>query len=132
MKRLEEREYRVVRGTETELAGYDRRLTLPSGFSQSVLGGRQVTLTLTRQGGGLGADYDELRVGRAVYTVLADLVVTAKDGAATPQGLAAIAEQISREHGHKPWIALTYDGFADKVNPERVADLAEQVRRRET
>jgi ABC-type Na+ efflux pump permease subunit len=91
VKRLEEREYRVVRGTETELAGYDRRLTLPSGFSQSVLGGRQVTLTLTRQGGGLGADYDELRVGRAVYTVLADLVVTAKDGAATPQGLAAIA-----------------------------------------
>ena len=48
-----------------------------------------------------------------------------------PGGIvAAIAEQISREHAHKPWISLTYDGFTDKVNPERVADLAEQVRRR--
>ena len=48
-----------------------------------------------------------------------------------PGGIvAALAEQISKEHGHKPWISLTFDGFADKVNPERVADLAEQVRQR--
>lgn len=46
-----------------------------------------------------------------------------------PGGIvAAIAEQVSRQHGNKPWISLTFDGFADKVNPERVADLAEQVR----
>ena len=48
-----------------------------------------------------------------------------------PGGIvAAISERISAERGHKPWISLTYDGFADKVNPERVADLAEQVRHR--
>jgi ABC-type multidrug transport system permease subunit len=64
---------------------------LPAAFSQSVLAGRQVTVTLTRKGGGLGADYDELRVTRAVYTLLADLVVGAREGAATPQGLAAVA-----------------------------------------
>lgn len=47
-----------------------------------------------------------------------------------PGGIvAALAEQISREYGHKPWISLTYDGFPDKVNAERVADLAEQLRR---
>ncbi|MBI2952698.1 MAG: hypothetical protein HYY30_00155 [Chloroflexi bacterium] len=46
-----------------------------------------------------------------------------------PGGIvAALAEEISKEFGNKPWISLTYDGFADKVNPERIADLAEQVR----
>ena len=46
-----------------------------------------------------------------------------------PGGIvAAFAEQISKQHGYKPWISLTFDGFPDKVNPERVADLAEQVR----
>lgn len=46
-----------------------------------------------------------------------------------PGGIvAALSEQISREHGYKPWISLTFDGFADQVNPERVADLAEQLR----
>jgi ABC-2 type transport system permease protein len=91
VKRLEERGYGVVRGTDSQLAAYDRRLTLPAGFSQSVLAGRQVTVTLTRKGGGLGADYDELRGTRAVYTVLADLVVTAKDGTTSAQSLAAVA-----------------------------------------
>jgi predicted CoA-substrate-specific enzyme activase len=48
-----------------------------------------------------------------------------------PGGIvAALSEQISREHGYKPWISLTFDGFADQVNPERVADLAEQLRHR--
>ncbi|MHB1295749.1 MAG: BadF/BadG/BcrA/BcrD ATPase family protein [Anaerolineae bacterium] len=47
-----------------------------------------------------------------------------------PGGIvAAIAERVSRRYG-KPWISLTYDGFADRVNPERIADLAEQVKRR--
>ncbi|MBI4321272.1 MAG: hypothetical protein HY675_22505 [Chloroflexi bacterium] len=41
--------------------------------------------------------------------------------------VAAMSEQISKQHGNKPWISLTYDGFADKVNPERIADFAEQL-----
>lgn len=46
-----------------------------------------------------------------------------------PGGIvAAFAEQISKKYGGKPWISLTYDGFPDKVNPERVADFAEQIR----
>ena len=49
-----------------------------------------------------------------------------------PGGIvAALAEQISVEYDHKPWISLTYDGFPDKVNPERVADLAEQLKHQE-
>lgn len=42
--------------------------------------------------------------------------------------VAAFGEQISKEHGSKPWISLTYDGFPDKVNSEKIADFAEQVR----
>lgn len=48
-----------------------------------------------------------------------------------PGGIvAAFAEQISKQHDGKPWISLAYDGFADKVNPERIADFAQQVRHR--
>ena len=48
-----------------------------------------------------------------------------------PGGIvAALGELISSEYDHKPWISLTYDGFPDKVNPERIADLAEQLRHR--
>jgi predicted CoA-substrate-specific enzyme activase len=48
-----------------------------------------------------------------------------------PGGIvAAIAPQISKEFGDKPWISLTFDGFTDRVNSERIADLAEQLRHR--
>jgi predicted CoA-substrate-specific enzyme activase len=46
-----------------------------------------------------------------------------------PGGIvAAFSEEISRQNGHKPWISLTFDGFTDRVNPERIADLAAQLR----
>jgi len=93
-KRLEERKYLVVRGTASELAGYDRLLSVPAGFTRSVLAGEPVSVTLTRKGSGLGADYDELRVTRAVYTVLADLVVAGTP--VTLQGLTAVAAQPHR------------------------------------
>jgi len=41
--------------------------------------------------------------------------------------VAAIAAQASRANADKPWANLTYDGFSDTVNAEKVADLAEQV-----
>jgi len=45
-----------------------------------------------------------------------------------PGGIvAAFAEGVSKRYA-KPWISLTYDGFEDKVNPERIADLAELLR----
>jgi len=48
-----------------------------------------------------------------------------------PGGIvAALAQQISKEFGNKPWISLTFDGFTDRVNPERITDLAEQLRHR--
>ena len=49
-----------------------------------------------------------------------------------PGGIvAAFSEEISRQYGHKPWVSLTFDGFTDRVNPERIADLAAQLRHRQ-
>jgi ABC-type Na+ efflux pump permease subunit len=87
VRRLEERNYRVPRvKSEEELRRYQRQLRVPPGFTEAVLKGRPASVKLERAGGGLGADYDQLRVSRAVYSVLADLVVVSKDaGAPTPE-----------------------------------------------
>lgn len=47
-----------------------------------------------------------------------------------PGGIvASFAEQISRNNnGSKPWISLTFDGFANTVNQQQVASFAEQIR----
>jgi ABC-type Na+ efflux pump permease subunit len=95
LRRLEERNYRVVRaGSQEQLASYRRRLVVPAGFTASVLAGKPVKVTLTRAGDGLDANYDQVRVGRAVYSVLADLMVVAKDQEAPGVGdLARLAAQ---------------------------------------
>ncbi len=79
LRRLEERGYRVVRvrGPE-ELARHRRRLAIPAGFTAAALAGKPVKVSLTRAGGGLDGNYDQIRVSRAVYTVLADLIVVSK------------------------------------------------------
>jgi ABC-2 type transport system permease protein len=91
-RRLEAQGYKVIRVDEPALPAYTRRIRAPAGFTESVLAGRQVILKLSRTGGGLGADYEEIRVRRAAYTVLADLIVATKDGApVTTAGLAKLA-----------------------------------------
>ncbi len=80
-RRLEAQGYKVDRVDEQKLLSYTRRIRVPKGFTESVLAGHQVVVKLSRTGGGLGADYDEIRVKRAAYSVLADLVVATKDGA---------------------------------------------------
>jgi ABC-type Na+ efflux pump permease subunit len=85
VRRLEALGYKVDRVDAQKLQSYGRRITVPASFTESVLAGKQAVLKLSRTGGGLGADYDEIRVKRAAYTVLADLVVAMKDGGkATP------------------------------------------------
>jgi len=80
LRRLEERDYQVVRvRSAEELAKYRRRLTVPPGFTAAVLVGTQVKVGLTCSGEGLDAEYDQVRVARAVYTVLADLLVVSRD-----------------------------------------------------
>lgn len=62
-----------------------RRLMIPSGFTTAVLSGQITEVELTLDGGDLGGEFDEIRVQRAVYTVLADLATAATR---TPDGAA--------------------------------------------
>ena len=79
--RLKDRQFQVDKPqTQTEFAAADRRLLLPAGFTDSVLADRPVKLHFTRDEGGLGNDYDRVRVGRAVYTLLADVIVSGEAG----------------------------------------------------
>jgi ABC-2 type transport system permease protein len=80
-RRLEERGYRVVRPAPgSDAARYTRRLTVPPGFTDNVVSGKPMKVRLTRSGGGLDANYDEVRAGRAVYSLLADLIVVDGEG----------------------------------------------------
>lgn len=97
-RRLEEQNFAVATpATEEEAEQYVRRLTLPEptaghdDLTASVLAGNQAVLTFDRRGEDLNRQYDQLRVSRAVYTVLADLAAASVlDGGASPETFAAI------------------------------------------
>ncbi len=59
---------------------YSRRLTFPAGLADKVLAGEPATLVLAVDRSGLGREYDRLRVARAVYTTLADVVASRAGG----------------------------------------------------
>jgi ABC-2 type transport system permease protein len=78
--------YKVHRVDAGDLGRYNRRITIPAGFTEAVLVGKQSTISFSRTGTGLNADYDEIRVKRAAYGVLADLIAASKrTGKATPE-----------------------------------------------
>ena len=88
--RLERLGYRPVKvADEAALARFERRLIVPAGFSAAVLQGRPMKVKFSRTGGGMNADYDEVRINRAVYGVLADLILLRSRG--TPASAPALA-----------------------------------------
>jgi len=87
--RLEQRNFEI---NHTE--NFFRQLRVPAGFTASVLGGKPVKLELTRYGGGVDADYDQTRIARSVYTVLADLIaVLSKGGTPSTDSFAQLSRQ---------------------------------------
>ena len=91
-RRLAAAGYQVDRVDAQKLAAYNRRITVPAGFTESVLAGKPRQLAFSRTGGGQGADYDTIRIERAAYAVLADRVVVAAQGRnATPEAFDALA-----------------------------------------
>ena len=99
VRRLDERGYDVVRVDNDSLfATYGRRLTVPACLTDSVLAKKQVALTFTRSEGGMGFDYDSIRINRAIYTVLADVIVSRETGG-TPTREAL--DETSRRRGPK-------------------------------
>jgi ABC-type Na+ efflux pump permease subunit len=90
-KRLEQQGFEVERPTGAALESAERRLVIPAGFTDEVLAGRRVSVTFATRAEGTNADYDEVRVARAVYGVLADVVVSAAESAnAGPPSFATI------------------------------------------
>jgi ABC-type Na+ efflux pump permease subunit len=91
-QRLAERGFAVARAAVDSEAP-ERRLAVPAGFTRSVLAGEQAQLAFTGDDDGLGGDYEALRVGRAVYSVLADLVAASElAGEVTPESLSALRD----------------------------------------
>jgi ABC-type Na+ efflux pump permease subunit len=97
VRRLEEQRYAVVRTkTPEEFDAYTRRLTVPAvtthaTVTDSVLAGNQLEVTFERRGDDLAASLDQVRLNRAVYTVVADLAVIKTEGRdATPEAFASI------------------------------------------
>ncbi len=81
VKRLEEQNFSVERpATPEALAPFTRRLTIPSFTDESIAAGNQVQATLELRGDGPGAELDQFRVSRALYTVAADLAVMKSTG----------------------------------------------------
>jgi ABC-type Na+ efflux pump permease subunit len=80
--RLAEEDFEVrVLDERTEFEKYRRRLIVPASFTEKVLAGEQVELRLVEHRESLSGDYDRVRLSKAVYSVLADLIVTSEDGA---------------------------------------------------
>jgi ABC-type multidrug transport system permease subunit len=99
--RLEQQGYEVSRpATAEELERYDRRLTVPAAtptVTESVLAGNQLQVTFERRGDDLAATLDEVRLNRAILTVVADLAVIATNGQElAPASFAAIAAEPRR------------------------------------
>jgi ABC-type Na+ efflux pump permease subunit len=81
VRRLEQAGYEVTRPRTTEeLAAARSRLVIPPHFTQSILAGEQVVLRFAHQEAGPQEQYDEIRINRAAYTVLADVVASAAEG----------------------------------------------------
>lgn len=102
IRRLEAQKYEVVRpATDEAFAGYTRRLTLPTPaaphktFTDAVLAGQPQALTFERGGDDpMAGNYDQVRVARATYEVLADLAVIRLNGQTVgAEAFAALAAQ---------------------------------------
>jgi ABC-2 type transport system permease protein len=89
IRRLEQRNFLIVHDPN-----FFREVRIPPGFTAAVLAGKPVKVELTRNGEGIDTDYDQTRVARAVYTVLADLVAVSSKGITpTAQAFAQLAQQ---------------------------------------
>lgn len=75
-RRLEAAGFDVVPSkSDEEFAASSRRLAIPGNFTNNVLAGNKQVLRFSRKDANQSGQYDEVRLARAVYTLLADLVV---------------------------------------------------------
>lgn len=92
-RRLEGLDYEVVRGGGGAPEFPELRLHLPAGFTDAVLAGEQQVLAFASPGSAQSASFHEVRLSRAVYGLLADIVATAdRAQALEPAALSARTE----------------------------------------
>ncbi|MHC4846300.1 MAG: ABC transporter permease [Planctomycetota bacterium] len=96
--RLEDQDLHVQRARTAEESAewsrFRRQLTVPDTFSEQVVAGEPVELAFQRIDPGIDAQFDELRVSLAVYTLLADLVLVRERN--TPISAESLAEVRAR------------------------------------
>ena len=76
---LERCGFQVSRVPPGEAAQFSHRIVFPERFTETVLAGDQTKVRFTH-GGGRGAEFDEFRIRRAVYSALAGLIVAERLG----------------------------------------------------
>lgn len=93
VERLTADDYRVARThSQDDFLRYARRLEIPAGFTTSVLAGHPMKVRFSRTGRQLDTTFDQVRIARAVYTLLADLTTIRSHGQEpSPERFAAIA-----------------------------------------
>ncbi|NNF51418.1 MAG: ABC transporter permease [Gammaproteobacteria bacterium] len=81
-----------VSGGEQDVAfdGYCRRLVIPAGLTRSVQDGDGALLDYSTCTDELNAQFDEVRVQRAVYTTLADIIAASVAGGLNETNIAAL------------------------------------------
>jgi ABC-type Na+ efflux pump permease subunit len=103
VRRLEGQKFEIARpATDKEFAAFTRQLTLPAPaaphrtFTDAVLAGEQQVIKFDRRrtDDPMAGSYDQVRVGRATYEVLADLAVLRLNGqTVSPEAFAQLAAQ---------------------------------------
>ena len=71
-----------ISGGQEDIAfdGYCRQMTLPPGLTRSISEGQQAQLVYESCSNELSGQFDEVRVQRAVYTTLADIIAVSIEG----------------------------------------------------
>jgi ABC-2 type transport system permease protein len=112
--RLEQQGFEVVPGAEA--AAEPRRLELPPGLTEKVAAGVEAEVVFTQASDGMSGEYDRFRVTRAVYTVLADVVVVLEQkqpiGTETFEALDAAPRNLRvevRPAGHRQHIPTGFE-----------------------
>lgn len=95
VQRLGLRDFEIVRPESREkFLLFRRRLEIPAGFTSAVLAGKPMKVRFSRTGDDSGADYDRVRISRATYNVLADLIAVRQGGAQpTPERFRQLAAE---------------------------------------
>src|SRR5262245_47900261 len=90
-ERLGEVGLHVITPSTTPPKAKTPRLSIPAAFTDSILAGHKVKVTLTRSGeADENADYDNFRVQRAVYGLLGTLIAATEVGQPTQEGIAIV------------------------------------------